>query len=89
MYWTVNGKSEPDWTELLIDFKGKTGIHRYKLWESNGWVYSYTLKIDSDCCVTYQFCDASEDCYTLSSVVRGEHKLKYNSEKPVMRRVHN
>ena len=87
--WWAPGPDEWEYVWIGNPFRDSTGIHKYKLWYSNGWFYDYTLDIHSDALIIYEFHDESGDTYTLWAFVYGEHRLNYNSDCTTMIRVHN
>lgn len=77
--WPVSGNG--DWINTDDEFRKKTAITRYCVEEANGFVYKYTIWIETDeRDKQYHFFDGEGDIYSLSARFPGKHSVNYNSK---------
>ncbi|KAJ1334050.1 hypothetical protein MN608_04049 [Microdochium nivale] len=79
VYWPVGDDSWKQVSQAVRDI----GISRYRLY-FNGHpnAYSYTLYFTNTKGWSFDFKDDSNDVYTVSTIINGDHYVKYNSDAP-------
>lgn len=79
VYWEVGNDT---WKSTTGEVLGR-GIRRYRLYP-NGPVYSYILEFTNTQGYSFTFWDESEDYYKVTTIINGNHYVKYNSDKPTI-----
>ncbi|KAG6833974.1 hypothetical protein H0H93_012844 [Arthromyces matolae] len=79
--WPVGTK---DWKTTSTTVYDVAGISKYALYENDGWlnVFKYILYFKNNVNYEFMFRDEENDEYQVSTLVHGEHYVKYNSKKP-------
>lgn len=81
--WHVDGK----WHQTGDGLNMKTGITSYDLGKSSSPFYDYYLEIHVRETYNYYFTDEEGDTYNLNTYVAGLHIVRFNSNKPTIKRV--
>lgn len=84
--WPVGDATYKATTTEVYDV---VGISKYALHKNKGWVnvYDYVLDFKNNVNYTFAFHDEEGDTYHVTTVVHGDHCVKYNSKKPAIKRV--
>ena len=77
--WPVMGDT---WQPVTGEMRTHLGISQYKLYPNAGLIYKYILKINNYDTFNYFFRDEEGDSYQLNTWTKGEHYVRYNSDKP-------
>lgn len=79
----VNWVPGSDWQYTDDDFRGRTGISRWKI-TVGGFIYHYQLFFDTDQTYNYTFTDKTGQGYGNNVFVAGVHSINYNSNQPTI-----
>ncbi|KAF8890167.1 hypothetical protein BD779DRAFT_1438826, partial [Infundibulicybe gibba] len=81
VHWPVGNAT---WKPSGPGVEAATGVSRYKLVRTPGSPWDYRLDFTNVWGWFFVFADESGDDYQVNALVKGDHYVRYNSDKPTI-----